>query len=369
MKLKNKILIISLSYLLILFPVNLISQDLYTPKDELVVFNEANLKSDTIYTLQRDDKVVVLGIRSIWFRKWAKIQLSTGELGYVIFHNLKPIDTNHEIQEKNTTNEEASTQNTAVRKDYSESQNENRHDFNNGDVNISEENTQKTATSSNNQDNYVTQPNKHSDKSFPTWGWFAIIVTIAFAYATYQYKKYLYQKFKYNIFSLTTLISLLLSFGVILSLNYTINHNQNLVLWGIPNDTFKILLVSALILTIVVLYYYNFRKTNWYFAIFNIIIQSVAVCVFFVIAIGWIILEFLGTRSKANSQSNPSGPSISTAIQKGDYVSVYDENNRELFSRYGKLKGYTGTTVSIKDNSSIHVYNIEGRVVSSHYTG
>lgn len=312
MKSKKTIFIISLTYLILLFPVNLISQDLFTAKEELTVFEKASIKSDSIYTIHINDEVEVIEVKNVWFKKWAKIQKSDGEQGYVLFHSLKPINANQEIKENNTNNEDASTKNTTVKEEYSVPQKENSQDFEQEGINTSNEYTETNTTLNHEQDNKIYQTNENSNKSFPTWGWFAIIGTIALVYTTYQYKKHLYKKFTYNIFSLSTIVSLLLSFGTISFLNYSINHSETGVMWGIPNDTFKFLLITALILTIGILYYYNLRKTNWYLAIINIIIQSVAVGVFVVLVIGWLILKFLSSKSSSDTQTN-SGNSVSSS--------------------------------------------------------
>ena len=39
---------------------------------------------------------------------------------------------------------------------------------------------------------------------------------------------------------------------------------------------------------------------------------------------------------------------IQTAVQKGDWVYVYGENGNRLFTQFGQLMGFTGTSVSIK---------------------
>ncbi len=57
---------------------------------------------------------------------------------------------------------------------------------------------------------------------------------------------------------------------------------------------------------------------------------------------------------------------ISTAIQKGSTVYVYDEKDHQIWSKSGDLHGFTGSTVSIKKGSTIYVYNEKGNQVSSH---
>jgi hypothetical protein len=312
MKSKKIIFIISLTYLILLFPVNLMSQDLFTAKEELTVFEKASIKSDSIYTIHINDEVEVLEVKNVWFKKWAKIQKSDGEQGYVLFLSLKPINANQEIKENNTNNEDVSAQNTTVKEEYSEPQKEESQNFEQESVNTSNEYTETNTTLNHEQENNVSQADEKSNKSFPTWGWFAILGTIVLGYSTYLYKKHLYEKFTYNIFSLSTIVSLLLSFGTISFLNYSINHSETGVMWGIPSDTFKFLLITALILTIGILYYYNLRKTNWYLAIINVIIQTVAVGIFVVLLIGWIILKILSSKSSTEGNSSTSTSSTNT---------------------------------------------------------
>ena len=335
MKSQKIIYIISLTYLLILFPVNLMSQDLFTAKEELTVFKKASINSDSIYRIDSNDEVEVLEIKSVWLKKWAKIQNSTGEQGYVLFHSLKPIDTNQETQENNTAKENASTQNAVAKEDYLESQKEKTQDLEQEGANTSHEYTERNTTLNNEQDNSVSQTNEKSNKSFPTWGWFAILGTIVLGYSTYLYNKHLYEKFTYNIFSISTIVSLLLSFGTISFLNYSINHNETGVMWGIPNDTFKFLLITTLILTIGFLYYYNLRKTNWYLAIINVIIQTVAVGVFVVLLIGWIILKILSSKSSTSNdrslQADSGQAAEGSAITASGnmYANIYNSGQRK----------------------------------------
>ena len=368
MKSKKIIFIISLTYLIILFPVNLMSQDLFTAKEELTVFEKASIKSDSIYTIHINDEVEVLAIKSVWLKKWAKIQNSTGEQGYVLFHSLKPIDTNQESQDNNTTKEDASTENTVSKEEYSEPQKENSHDFEQESVNTSNEYTETNTTLNHEQENNVSQTDEKSNKSFPTWGWFAIIGTIALVYTTYQYKKYLYKKFTYNIFSLSTIVGLLLSFGTIFFLNYSSNHSGTGAMWGIPKDTFKILLITALILTLGILYYYNLRKTNWYFSIINIIIQSVAVGVFVIIAIGWIIMKILGSKSDSTTQSNSNNNYTIKKVWDNNTQFQWEFDGKTLKKKWDNSTQYQwewdGQTLKKKwDNSTQYQWEFDGKTL------
>ena len=58
---------------------------------------------------------------------------------------------------------------------------------------------------------------------------------------------------------------------------------------------------------------------------------------------------------------------IGTAIQRGNYVYVYDEKNHQLYSQYGELYGFTGSTVSIKRNNYVYTYDEKGHQTGSHY--
>ena len=59
---------------------------------------------------------------------------------------------------------------------------------------------------------------------------------------------------------------------------------------------------------------------------------------------------------------------ITTAVQRGSYVYVYGEKNRQLFSKQGGLTGFTGSAVSVKRGNYVYVYDEKGRQIGSHYT-
>lgn len=62
---------------------------------------------------------------------------------------------------------------------------------------------------------------------------------------------------------------------------------------------------------------------------------------------------------------------IGNAVQRGSFVYVYDEKNRQLFSQPAGtgpndgLKGYTGATVNIRRGGFIYTYNEKGRQTGS----
>lgn len=63
---------------------------------------------------------------------------------------------------------------------------------------------------------------------------------------------------------------------------------------------------------------------------------------------------------------------IATAIQRGSAVYVYDERNRNIFSKTISTKpkdglvGYTGNSVSVRVGNLITTYNTSGIQISSH---
>lgn len=58
---------------------------------------------------------------------------------------------------------------------------------------------------------------------------------------------------------------------------------------------------------------------------------------------------------------------ISTAVQRGNFVYVYNERNSQTASIAGELYGFTSTTVSVKRGDFVYVYNERGSQVSSHF--
>lgn len=55
---------------------------------------------------------------------------------------------------------------------------------------------------------------------------------------------------------------------------------------------------------------------------------------------------------------------ITTAVQKGSMVYVYD-GNRQLFCKPGELHGYTANSLSVKKNGFIFTFDEKGRQISS----
>ena len=48
----------------------------------------------------------------------------------------------------------------------------------------------------------------------------------------------------------------------------------------------------------------------------------------------------------------------------GGAVAVFNEKNTVIFSRPGKLVGFTSSTVSIKDGNAIITFNEQGRQIA-----
>lgn len=59
--------------------------------------------------------------------------------------------------------------------------------------------------------------------------------------------------------------------------------------------------------------------------------------------------------------------SIGMAVQRGNYACVYNEKNQLMFSQYGELQGYTGSTVTVKRGNYAYMYNEKGHLVRSQY--
>ncbi len=56
---------------------------------------------------------------------------------------------------------------------------------------------------------------------------------------------------------------------------------------------------------------------------------------------------------------------ISTAVQKGSTVYVYDERNAQICARSGTLTGYTSTTFSVKQGNTVYTFNEKGGMISA----
>jgi len=56
---------------------------------------------------------------------------------------------------------------------------------------------------------------------------------------------------------------------------------------------------------------------------------------------------------------------FSTAVQRGSWVFVYDEDGHQSFGVYGTLVGYTSNNVSVKRKNYVYTYANDGRIVSS----
>ena len=57
---------------------------------------------------------------------------------------------------------------------------------------------------------------------------------------------------------------------------------------------------------------------------------------------------------------------IGTAVQKGDYVYVYDEKGHQLTYQRGQLQGDTGSSFSIRNGDYVYVYDEKGHQMSYH---
>jgi cation transport ATPase len=165
----------------------------------------------------------------------------------------------------------------------------------------------KDQRESSHQANKDNNPGKFSLKNVPDWVWFAIAGCLAFAYFVYRYRKYCKNKFDYNLFSLSILLCLSVLFAGIITLYILNTKNVSGEFWGIPTHQFEIILLLAFILTVIGLYIYNFKKTNWYLAIINVFIQAMAVIVFVLIVAVRLLLKIIAIirSSKAANSNKP----------------------------------------------------------------
>ena len=56
---------------------------------------------------------------------------------------------------------------------------------------------------------------------------------------------------------------------------------------------------------------------------------------------------------------------ISVAIQKGQYVYVYDDKNHMIRTIFGELYGFTSGSYSIKKSQYVYTYDEKGHLLST----
>jgi len=56
---------------------------------------------------------------------------------------------------------------------------------------------------------------------------------------------------------------------------------------------------------------------------------------------------------------------IGNAVQRGDWVYVYDERGTNIFSQQGELMGYTSHTVNVRKHGWIYTYDERGTNTNS----
>ncbi|MBQ7276558.1 MAG: hypothetical protein IJS58_04835 [Bacilli bacterium] len=59
---------------------------------------------------------------------------------------------------------------------------------------------------------------------------------------------------------------------------------------------------------------------------------------------------------------------ITVAIQKGNYVQIFNEKNYLIKNVYGTLYGYTANTYSIRKGNYIYTYDEKGHMLSQKYS-
>jgi len=208
----------------------------------------------------------------------------------------------------------------------------------------------------------------------PIWLW---ILLSCILIAAFVYWRYCRKRYNFDIFNVPTMICLAILFGFMFY--FYIDSIDKDVVFEMSKSSFHLILSLTLILTIIGLYFYNLKKTNWYIAFLNTFLQILAVGIFVILMIGKIVLKFLGSNSSSGTQSssdntvsssNSLTPAISMAVQKGGLVFVFDEKNRTLFTTPGILQGYTSSTVSVKKDSGwVFVCDVKGNTISTHPSG
>ena len=59
---------------------------------------------------------------------------------------------------------------------------------------------------------------------------------------------------------------------------------------------------------------------------------------------------------------------IAIAMQRGSYVEVFNERNRQIFCRVGELHGHTSTTVTVKGRDGfLTVWDEKGKFVCARH--
>ena len=60
---------------------------------------------------------------------------------------------------------------------------------------------------------------------------------------------------------------------------------------------------------------------------------------------------------------------ITLAVERGGFVYVYGDGNRQIASQAGSLHGYTSTTFSVKRDGYVYTYDERNHQISSQYVG
>lgn len=60
---------------------------------------------------------------------------------------------------------------------------------------------------------------------------------------------------------------------------------------------------------------------------------------------------------------------IMVAVQRGNFVYVYDDKHRQIAGAYGELVGFTSTTFSVRRCNYVYSYFAKGAYLGADYMG
>ncbi len=91
--------------------------------------------------------------------------------------------------------------------------------------------------------------------------------------------------------------------AIICSVVYYLNYSSSTgTLWGVEQATMFIIIYAVAAFTVVILYFYNVRKSGWLLAVLNIIIQITLAILASPFLILYAVIRILGGRGASNSK-------------------------------------------------------------------
>ncbi len=152
----------------------------------------------------------------------------------------------------------------------------------------------------------------------PPWGWLIVGIVVLY-FLLRQYDKYLYKEFSNQLFSKTNIFSMLLSFGAGLFLYYLIDESKTQEIWGYTSSTYVTLFKLLVVVTIVGLYIYNLKKTNWFFALINVLILVAILPIIVGVFLLLIFTKIFSGAEEEDESSTAAGESVSSNTSSSGY--------------------------------------------------